>query len=99
MLSDREQEALREVRRRLAAEDPEFVRSFEAVGRPHSQWSPQSVYGKPAWVFTVALVVAVAVAALMLLLEAPATAFGFAAVATAIAVLRRRRNDAGTRDG
>lgn len=96
MLSDRERAALTEVQRQLEAEDPDFVRSFDAVGRPHPQWSPQSLYGTPAWVFTAALV---AVAALMVLLQAPATAFGFAAVATGIAVLRHRRNDAGARDG
>ncbi|GAA0932373.1 hypothetical protein GCM10009559_21250 [Pseudonocardia zijingensis] len=88
---------LGELQRRFTAEDPEFVRSFEDVDRS-TQWSLESIYAKPAWVFTVALVVAVAVAVLMMLLQAPATAFTFAAVATGIAVLRHHRcKDAGAR--
>jgi hypothetical protein len=100
MLSDREGETLRAVQRQFDTEDPDFARSFEAVGRPDSHCSLQWVYGMPGWAYTTALVLAVALGVLMLLVQAPGTAFGFAALATTITVVRRRWNAAGDgRDG
>ena len=95
MLSDREMETLREVQRQLVAEDPDFARSFEAVGRPDSHYS---LHWVPGWVYTTALVVAVALGVLMLLVHAPGTALGFGALATMIAAVRSRRNAEGGPD-
>jgi Protein of unknown function (DUF3040) len=99
MLNDRERETLRDVQSRFMAEDPDFARSFETVGRPGSDYSLQWMHEMPPWVYTTAFVVAVTLAALMLLAQAPGTAFWFAVVATAIGVARHRRNDAGGADG
>jgi hypothetical protein len=90
VLSDHERETLREVQRRLATEDPAFVRSFETTGQPDSHCSFQWLYGLPRWAYTTTLVVAVALGLLMLLVQSPATAFGFAALATVIAAARRQ---------
>ena len=35
MLSDSERQTLREMQRRLSAEDPDFVRRFDVPGPPH----------------------------------------------------------------
>ncbi len=99
MLNDRERETLREVQRQFVTDDPDFARTFEAVGRPDSHYSLQWMYGMPEWVYTTALVVAVAVGVLMLLVQSPGTALGFGALATMIAMVRNRRNDECGRDG
>ncbi len=95
VLSDREQQMLREVQRRFVAEDPDFVRSFEDVGRRHSTFSLRWAYAMPRAVYTIAIVVAVALGVLMLLVAAPGTGLLFAALATMIAVVRRRRDEQG----
>jgi len=92
VLSDREQDTLRELQRRLVAEDPDFARSFDDVRLRHSTYSLQWAYAMPRWVYPTAIVAAVALGVLMLLLGAPGTALGFAALATMISVVRRRRD-------
>lgn len=93
MLSDREENTLREVQRRLASEDPTFVRSFDDAGQQYSTWSLQWPAALPRAAHTAAIVVALAFCVLMLVARAPGTALLFAAVAATIAVAGRRRDD------
>ncbi len=98
MLSDRERQTLREVQRQFAAEDPDFARAFDDVGRGQSTYSLAWVYAMPRWVYTIAIAVSVALGVLMLLTRAPGTALVFAALATVIAMLRKRRDEPGNRE-
>jgi Flp pilus assembly protein TadB len=97
VLNDREQDSLRELQRRLAAEDPEFTRSFDAVGRD-THISFEGVYRLPRWVYTLALVAAVAFTGLMVVARAPWPALLFATLIPIIVVLRRRREQADRRE-
>jgi hypothetical protein len=98
VLSDREQQALREVQRHLTAEDPDFARSFDEAGRKDSTYSVQWAYAMPRWVYTTAVVVAVALGALMLVVSGPGTALILAVLATTIFKVRRRRGAPGRRE-
>jgi hypothetical protein len=98
VLSDREQQALREVQRHLMAEDPEFARSFDVAGRRDSTYSVQRVYSMPRWVYTTAVVVAAALGVLMLVVSGPGTALILAVLATTIFTVRRRRGAPGRRE-
>jgi Flp pilus assembly protein TadB len=99
VLSDREQQALREVQRQLMAEDPDFARSFDEAGWRDSTFSGQWVYATPRWVFATAVVAAVALGVLMLVVSGPGTALVVAVLATMIFVIRRRGGAPGRREG
>ena len=98
VLSDLEQQALREVQHHLMAEDRDFVRSFDEAGRRDSTYSVQRVYSMPRWVYTTAVVVAVALGVLMLGVSGPGTALILAVLATTIFVIQRRRGTPGRRE-
>lgn len=98
MLSDRERETLRRVEGQFAAEDPRFVRSFDASDADASSFSLQWAHQLPRWVYTVALAASVNLGLLMLLTGAPVAALACAVVATMVHEVRRRRDDADTRD-
>jgi Flp pilus assembly protein TadB len=98
VLSDHEQQALREVQRHLMAEDPDFARSFDEAGRQDSTYSVQWVYAMPRWVYATAVVVAVALGVLMLVVSGPGTALIVAVLATTIFVIQRRRGTPGRRE-
>lgn len=94
MLSDRDQETLRELQRQLVAQDPEFARSFDDLARRDSTFSLHRVHAMPRWVYTAAIAVAIALAVLMLLVvRAPESALAFAILAMMISVVRRRRDE------
>jgi hypothetical protein len=99
VLSDREQQAWREVQRQLMAEDPDFARSFDEAGRKDSTFSGQWVYAMPRWVFATTVVAAAALGVLMLVVSGPGTALVIAALTTMIFVIRRRGGAPGRREG
>jgi Flp pilus assembly protein TadB len=99
VLSDREQQALREVQRQLMAEDPDFARSFDEAGRKDSTFSGQWVHAMPRWVFSTAVGAAVALGVLMLVVSGPGTALVVAVLVTMIFVIRRRGAAPGRREG
>jgi hypothetical protein len=105
VLNDHERKTLREVERRFMAEDPEFPRSFDDVGRRHStcslQWPsamPRWAYAMGRWISTTALVLAVALAALMIMVVSPGAALVFAVLATIIGVSRERGDETDRRE-
>jgi hypothetical protein len=94
VLSDREQEMLDEIQRRAVAEDPDFARSFEDIGRAgDSHFSLQWAHEMPRWVYTAAVLVSAAFSVLMLLALAPWPALVFMLLALLIAAARARRQD------
>jgi hypothetical protein len=97
MLSDYERRALPELQRRFLAEDPDFARSFDEVGKRDSAFSLQWVDAMPRWVPTAAVVGTVAFGVLMLAIGVAAVALVFAMLAVMIVVLRKRRARGSTR--
>lgn len=97
MLSDRERKALREVERQFMAQDPDFIRSFEAPGQP-STYSVQWVYELPWWAYRIAIGLAVALAFLMILAASPWTAIMFAGLAVLFWRIQKRGSEPGRRD-
>lgn len=97
MLSDREQQTLRNVERQLMAEDPRLARSFDDVGRQGSTFVVRWAYTMPRWVYTTAIGAAIALAVLMLAARDPGPALVFAALAAGAMVLRRGREEPGPR--
>ncbi len=91
MLSDHEQETLREIQRHLVVEDPEFERSFRAFEGPISQ-------PRYRWVYTTLVVITVALTLVMLLAGAPAGALASAVVAVVLWWTRHLEFGTGERD-
>jgi len=79
VLSDREREALNEIERQLAVEDPGFSRTFHAVGQ-----SPP--YNQVRLAYAVTIVVAIVLGLIVLLAGSVLGALVFAAVAGGVAV-------------
>jgi hypothetical protein len=87
VLSDRERKTLLELERGLAAEDPEFARSFEAPA--HGGVGAHPPRGGHSWGYPVTIVVAVLLGVLMFLAGSPVSALACAAVAGAAWLMRR----------
>lgn len=98
MLSDREQKALREVQRRLEAEDPGFARAFGDVGKGLSTYSFDWVFAVPRRVYGTAVAVVVGFTVLM----SPALDLGTALLLSVPALFvwlgRRRPDGSGRRE-
>ncbi|ONI92119.1 hypothetical protein ALI22I_05775 [Saccharothrix sp. ALI-22-I] len=76
MLSDHEQETLREIQRQLVVDDPDFERSFRALDAPE----PTPTAGR-RWLYPMVIAIASLLAILMLLAGSPGSALGYGLVA------------------
>ncbi|MDN5917139.1 MAG: DUF3040 domain-containing protein [Pseudonocardia sp.] len=94
MLSDHERKALREVERQFMAQDPDFIRSFEAAEHP-STYSIQWIYEMPWLAYRIAIGMAVVLGFLMMISGAPWTAILFAALAVLVFRIQKRRSEMG----
>ena len=91
MLSDREQQALHEIERRLLIEDPGFARAFDAEA--------ERIRPRPAdvawWVYTIVLGLSSTFAVVALMVGLPASALALLIVAALAWAARRRGHEAG----
>lgn len=98
MLSDRERRTLREVQRRLEAEDPGFARAFDDVGAGLSTYSFDWVSAVPRWAYGTAVAVAVGFTVLMSSALDLGTALLLSVPALFVWLGRRRPDGSGRRE-
>ncbi|MDU0294250.1 DUF3040 domain-containing protein [Saccharothrix longispora] len=83
MLSEREQDTLLEIQRRLAADDPDFERSFRAL----DEVAPAARPTRPR-ISSVIIALAAGFAVLVLLAGSPVGALPYAVIATLVWLVR-----------
>ncbi len=83
MLSEREQETLLDIQRRLVADDPDFARAFQAL----DSVAPARPVGRPR-ISSVVIAIAAGLAVVMLVAGSPAGALAYSVIAGVIWMVR-----------
>ena len=93
MLDDHERETLREIQRRMFVDDPDFERSFRALGAPARE--PVAVPPGPhRWAYAVVIGIAALLATVLLLAGSVGGALAFTVIAAAVWLARHLENAA-----